>query len=197
MKQRLERKAFGELWQTFSPPASIFYIKSMLKAWAPQWNGRINILQLNDPLNIFTAASHTCTNRSIMQQAKASNPTLMCICRCNLTAKTIHLYLYIYSIMYFMFVVFYLHSDKNIDFTVNMCKASSSKNCIIPSRSTNTLVIFITKTNVFLQMLERKWKMEKTLLINWKKRSSVEETPIEPYLNFTSRVGEKKSDDRT
>lgn len=46
-EQRLERKAFGELWQMFSPPASIFYIKSMLKAWAPQWNGRINILQLN------------------------------------------------------------------------------------------------------------------------------------------------------
>lgn len=43
--------------------------------------------------------------------------------------------------MYFMFVVFFLHSDKNQDFTINMCKASSSKKCIVPSRSTNSLVI--------------------------------------------------------
>lgn len=44
--------------------------------------------------------------------------------------------------MHFMFAVFYLHSDKkNQDFTVNIFKASSSKKCIIPRKSNNSLVI--------------------------------------------------------
>lgn len=45
-------------------------MKSMLKAWAPQQNGSINVLQLNYPPKIFAAASHTYTNRSIRQQTE-------------------------------------------------------------------------------------------------------------------------------